>query len=134
MHTRADAKNGGVQAAVHEVTEHARTLARLEAELAGVELRRKVAELGVGAVLLAAGGVLGLFGLGFLLATVAAALALVLPTWLSLLIVGVAVLLLAGAAFAIGRARLRRGVPPVPEQAIAEAKLTGAALKGGHGA
>jgi hypothetical protein len=132
MHTRADVENGGVQAAVHDVTEHARSLARLEVELAGLEVRSKVAALGAGAVVLAAGGVLALFGLGFLLATVAAALALVVPTWLALLIVGVVVLLAAGAAFAIGRSQLRRGVPPVPEQAIAEAKLTGDALKAGH--
>jgi hypothetical protein len=121
-----------VQAAVHEVTEHARSVARLEIELAVFEVRSKVAALGAGAVLLAAGGVLALFGLGFLLATVAAALALVVPTWLALLIVGLGVLLAAGAAFAIGRSQLRRGVPPVPEQAIAEAKLTGDALKAGH--
>jgi hypothetical protein len=132
MHTRADVGNGGVQTAVHEVTEHARSLARLEVELASLEVRSKVAALGAGAVLLAAGGVLALFGLGFLLATVAAALALVVPTWLALLTVGVGVLLAAGAAFAIGRSQLRRGVPPVPEQAIAEAKLTGDALKAGH--
>jgi hypothetical protein len=134
MHTRADVRDGGVQGAVHEVTEHARSLARLEVELAGLEVRRKVAALGAGAVVLAAGGVLALFGLGFLLATIAAALALVVPTWLALLIVGLGVLLAAGAAFLIGRSLLRRGVPPVPEQAIAEAKLTGDALKGGHGA
>jgi hypothetical protein len=134
MHTRAETRDGGVQATVHEVTEHARSLARLEGELAVLELRRKVAALGAGAVLLAAGGVLALFGLGFLLATVAAALALMVPTWLSLLIVALGVLLLAGVAFAIGRSQLRRGVPPVPEQAIDEAKRTGDALKGGHGA
>ena len=132
MHTRADVQNGGVQAAVHEVTEHARSLARLEAELAGLEVRRKLAELGAGAVLLAAGGLLALYALGFLLATIAAALALVVPTWLALLIVGLGLALVAGAAFVVGRSRLRRGVPPVPEQAIAEAKLTGDALKGGH--
>ena len=134
MHTRADVRNDGVQAAVHEVTEHARSLARLEGELAVLELRRKVTALGAGAVVLAAGGVFALFALGFLLATIAAALALVVPTWLALLIVGVGLLLVAGTAFLVGRSLLRRGVPPVPEQAIAEAKLTGNALKGGRGA
>ena len=134
MHTRADARNGGVQAAVHEVTEHARTLARLEAELAGLELRRKVAALGVGAALLAVGGVLALFALGFLLATAAAALALAVDTWLALLIVAGGLVLVAAIAFALGLSRLKKGVPPVPEQAIEEAKLTGAALRGGNGA
>jgi hypothetical protein len=122
-----------VQAAVHDVAEHARTLARLEVELAGLELRRKVAALGSGAVLLAVGAVLGLFAVGFLLATAAAVLATVLPTWSALLLVGGALLVGTGIATAVGLSILRRGVPPVPEQAIAEAKLTGEALKARNG-
>jgi Putative Actinobacterial Holin-X, holin superfamily III len=131
MPTRAD---GGMQAAVHDVAEHARTLARLEAELAGLEVRRKVAALSGGAALLAAGAVLGLFALGFLLATAASALGNVVPMWLALLIVGGSVALVAAIAAAAGLSAIRRGVPPVPEQAIAEAKLTGEALRGRNGA
>jgi hypothetical protein len=130
MPTRAETGNGGVQAAVHEVAERARTLVRLEGELAALEVRQKIAALGAGVVLLAAGGVLALFALGFLLATVAAALATALATWLALLVVGAGVALVAALLFAVGVSQLRRGVPPVPEQAIAEAKLTGAALSG----
>jgi Putative Actinobacterial Holin-X, holin superfamily III len=130
MPTRAETGNGGVQAAVHEVAERARTLVRLEGELAALEVRQKIAALGAGVVLLAAGGVLALFALGFLLATVAAALATALATWLALLLVGAGLALVAALLFAIGVSQLRRGVPPVPEQAIAEAKLTGAALSG----
>jgi hypothetical protein len=130
MRTRAESRNGGVQAAVHEVAEHARTLVRLEGELAALELRQKVAALGAGVVLLVAGGVLALFALGFLLATVAAALANVVPLWLALLLVGIGVALVAAGLVAIGVSQLHRGVPPVPEQAIEEAKLTGAALRG----
>jgi hypothetical protein len=133
MHTRAESANGGVQAAVHDVAERTRTLARLEAELAALEVRQKIAALGAGAVLLAVGAVLGLFALGFLLATVATAVATFLPTWLALLLVGAGLVLVAAAAIAIGRTQLRRGVPPVPEQAIAEARLTGEAIKGRHG-
>jgi hypothetical protein len=130
MRTRAETRNGGVQAAVHEVAEHARTLVRLEGELAALEVRRKIAALGAGVALLVAGGVLALFALGFLLATLAAALATVLATWLALLVVGGGLTLVAVLLLAIGVSQLRRGVPPVPEQAIAEAKLTGAALTG----
>jgi hypothetical protein len=130
MPTRAETGNGGVQAAVHEVAERARTLVRLEGELAALEVRQKIAALGAGVVLLAAGGVLALFALGFLLATVAAALATALATWLALLVVGAGVALVAALLFAVGVSQLRSGVPPVPEQAIAEAKLTGAALSG----
>jgi hypothetical protein len=131
MRTPADQRDG-VQAAVHDVAEHARSLARLEVELAKVEVRDKVAALSGGALLLAVGGVVALFALGFLLATVAAALALVLPMWLALLIVGGVLLVIAGGLLALGRSRLQRGVPLAPERAIEEAKLTGAALSGGN--
>jgi hypothetical protein len=133
MHTRADGENGGVQAAVHDVAEHARRLARLEVELATFELREKTAALGAGVVLLAIAGVLVLFAFGFMAAAAAAGLATFLPTWSALLVVGGALLMVAGAMLAIGRSRLRRGVPPVPEQAVREAKLTGAVLKGRNG-
>ena len=133
MRTPADGGDRGLHAAVHEVAERARALTRLEIELASLELRRKTAAVGAGAALLAAGGVLALFAAGFLFAAAAAALATVLPTWAALLVVAGALLLVAGMLFAIGSSRLRRGVPPLPEQAIEEAKLTGAALSGRNG-
>jgi apolipoprotein N-acyltransferase len=76
-----------------------------------------------------AAAVFGLFGLAFLLATAAAALALVLSWWLSLLIVAGGLFLLAAIAGGIGAAKLRSGSPPIPEEAIREAKLTQDALK-----
>jgi Putative Actinobacterial Holin-X, holin superfamily III len=122
-------KNGGVGAAAKQVAEHASALARLEAELAGLELKRKVASLGIGIGLAATGAVLGVFALGFALATVAAALATFLSTWLALLIVTGGLVLLAGLCAMIGLGAIRKGSPPVPEQAIREAKLTSEALK-----
>ncbi len=132
MHTPANGGDRWLQAAVHEVAERARALTRLEVELASLELRRKTAAVGAGAALIAAGGVLALFATGFLLATAAAALAIVLPTWLALLVVGGTLVALAAVLIAIGSSRLRRGVPPIPEQALEEAKLTGAALTTGR--
>jgi hypothetical protein len=130
MPTRVESGNSGVQAAVHDVAEHARTLVRLEAKLAALEVRQKAAAVGAGAGLLVAGGVFGLFALSFLLAAAAAGLATGLPTWLALLIVGGALVLLAVLLVAVGLSQVRKGVPPVPEQAIREARLTSAALKG----
>ena len=75
----------------------------------------------------------GLFALGFGLAAGAAAIATALTTWLALLIVFGGLLLLAGLLAVVGLGRVRRGTPPVPEQAIEEAKLTTAALRSnGH--
>src|SRR5919206_19242 len=58
----------GVGPAAKEVAEHASTLARLELELATLELKRKVAALGVGIGLVVGAGLFLLFALGFGLA------------------------------------------------------------------
>jgi hypothetical protein len=119
--------------AAERVADHAKRWVQLELELAKLELKRKVAAFGVGIGLLVAGTVLGLFALGFALATVAAALATFLSTWLALLIVTGGLFLLAGALTLIGIASLRKASPPVPELALLEAKLTKEALKNGAG-
>jgi hypothetical protein len=123
----------GVAPAAKQVAEHASALARLEMELASMELKGKVASLGLGVGLLVGAAFFGLFAVGFGLATIAAALSIVLDTWLALLIVFGSLLLLAGMLALVGLRRVRKATPPVPELAIQEAKLTTAALKSnGH--
>ena len=130
MHTRAtDTENQTVGGAVKEVAEHASTLARLEIELASLELKKKVAAIGVGLGLLAGAVALGLYGIGFLFATITAGLATFLPVWLSLLIVTLVLLAAAGLLAYFGARSVSRGTPPLPQQAIDEAKLTTQALK-----
>ena len=130
MHTRAAEPTPSVGTAAREVAEHASTLARLELELAGLELKRKAGALGVGAGLGIAAGLTALYALGFLFAAVAVALSIVLDAWLALLLVGVGLLALAALLGLSAVRKIKRGTPPLPEQAIAEAKLTTAALKG----
>jgi hypothetical protein len=133
MPTRG-AEHPGVGTAAKQVAEHATTLARLELELAGLELKRKAGALGAGAGAGLGAALLALYALGFLFATIAAALALAVDTWLALLIVTVGLLVLAGVLALVARSLIKRGTPPVPEQAIREAKLTSEALKAnGHG-
>lgn len=129
MHTHETEKRG-VGPAVKEVAEHASALARLEMELATLELKRKVAAFGIGVGLGVAAAVFLLFALGFGLAAGAAALALVVSTWLALLIVFGGVLLLALILGVFAMRAIKAGTPPVPEQAMAEAKLTTEAIKG----
>lgn len=119
----------GLGAAVKQVAERASALVRLELELASLELKRKVTAIGVGIGLAVAAAVFGVFALGFLLATVAAALATFLATWLALLLVGVFLLALAALFGGLGVRSMRKGTPPVPSQAIHEAKMTTTALK-----
>ncbi len=126
----AERNQRGLGAAVKEVTEHASTWFRLERELAIVELKKKVTSLGIGLVLAIAGALVALYALGFLFATIAAALATFMPTWLALLVVTVVLVATSGILAFVGLGKIKRGTPPVPEQAIREAKLTTTALKG----
>jgi membrane protein implicated in regulation of membrane protease activity len=129
MHTREAER--GLGPAAKQVAEHASTLARLEVELATLELKRKVAALGVGIGLVVGAALLGLYALGFGLAAAAAGIATALPLWAALLIVFGALALLALVLALAGIGSIRRGTPPVPEQAIQEARLTTEAIRNG---
>jgi hypothetical protein len=128
MHTQ-ETERKGVGPAVKEVAEHASALARLEMELASLELKSKAAALGTGVALGIGAGVILLFALGFGLAAGAAALALVVSTWLALLIVFGVLLLITRVLALFAMRAIKKGTPPVPEQAVAEAKLTTEAIK-----
>jgi VIT1/CCC1 family predicted Fe2+/Mn2+ transporter len=119
----------GLGGAAKAVADRARSIVRLELQLAATEVKRKVAALGVGIGLLV--GAALFLALAFALAAVAAAIATVVSTWLALLIVTGGLFLLVGALAALGIGAIRKGTPPVPEQAIAEAKLTAEAVKNG---
>jgi membrane protein implicated in regulation of membrane protease activity len=132
MSTRGEERRG-LGAATRLVSERASALVRLELQLAAAELKQKVASLGIGIGLLVAAAVFGLFAIGFGLATIAAGLATTVSTWLALLIVTGGLVLVVAILALFGRWKVRQGTPQVPEQAIAEAKLTTEALKNGHG-
>jgi hypothetical protein len=123
----------GLGTAAKSVAEHASAIARLEVELASLEIKKKLAALGLGIGLLVAAFVVVVYGVGFLFASAAAGLATFLPVWASLLIVTGFLFLVAGILAFIGVKKVQRGTPPVPKQAITEAKLTSEALKSnGH--
>jgi hypothetical protein len=122
----------GLGAAAKAVSERVSSIVRLEIQLAVSELKRKVVALGLGIALLVGAGVFLLFMLGFAFATAAAAFATFLSTWLALLIVTGILLLIAGVLGFLGVTAVSKGTPPVPEQAIQEAKLTSEALKNGR--
>ncbi len=119
----------GLSDATRRVADHARSLVQLELQLAITEIKRKAIALGVGIGLALGAAVFGLLAILFGLATAAAALAIVLPIWLALLVMFGGLLLVAGLLGVIGLGMLRKGAPPVPEQAIEEAQLTREALQ-----
>ena len=129
MPTHGTEERQGVGAAAKTVAEHASALVRLEIELATIELRRKVIALGLGIAFGLGAAIFLLFMFGFLFAAVAAAFATLFSTWLALLITAGILFGLAGLLGALAIGRIREGTPPVPQQAIREARLTADALK-----
>ncbi len=129
MPTRETDSPPGLGGLAKKVAERASALVRLELELAALELKGKVAALGVGIGLAIGAAVFAVFALGFLFATIAAALATFLATWLALLIVTLSLFALTAVLGLLGVAKIKKGTPPVPEQAIREVKLTTEALK-----
>jgi hypothetical protein len=129
MHTQAE-QNGGVGAAAKHVAEHASSLVRLELRLALLEIKKKVAALGLGLALLLGAAIFAFFLLAFTLATITALIALALPVWAALLIMTGVVLGAVATLGLVGLGAVKKGAPPVPEQAIREAKLTTEAIRG----
>jgi Flp pilus assembly protein TadB len=128
MPTR-EADSQGLGVAVKQVAEHTSAIVRLELELATLELKRKVTSLGLGIGFALGAAVMLVFMVGFLYATIAAALALTMPWWAALLVVTGILLLQVAVLGLLALNRIKKGTPPLPEQAIQEAKLTTEALK-----
>ena len=114
----ADLSTASTGELVQRLSTQLSELVRRELDLARAELTAKGKRAGEGAGLAGAGAVVALFGAGALIAAAIAGLATVLPVWLSALIVGVVLLLVAGVLALVGRGRLRQAAPPVPEQAV----------------
>ena len=122
----------GLTGATRRVAEHARSIVRLELQLATAELKAKLTALGTGLGFSFGAAVLAFLALSFALAAAAAGLSTTLPVWASLLIVAGGVLLVGAIFAAVGVSLLRKGSNPVPEQALEEAQLTTEALRNGQ--
>jgi len=131
MHTQETERehDHGLGPAAKNVAERASALVRLELELATLELRRKVVSLALGIGFGLGAAVLLLFALGFGIAAGAAGIATVTSVWLALLIVTGGLVLLALVLGLLALRAVKKGTPPVPEQALREARLTTEALK-----
>jgi len=120
----------GVFAQVNAVRRRAQSLARLNLELAEVEMKQKATALGIAGGLAAGAAALVFYAIGFGFAAAAAGLAEALPVWASLLIVTGALVLVAAILGLVAARKAREATPPQPSQAIEEMQQT---LKGVRG-
>jgi uncharacterized membrane protein YqjE len=103
---------------LRELSQETSTLVRQEVQLAKVELTEKAKQAGKGGGLLAGAAVMGLALLGAFTAFLIAVLALVVPVWLSALIVTVLYGVIAAVLALAGKKALQQAAPPQPEQTI----------------
>jgi len=106
---------------LQDIVANIQQIIRPEFRLAQVEIKEKASRASTPAIVLATGVVLGFYGLGFLLLAAVYGLSIVLPVWLSALIVGVVVAIIAGGLVASGLTRLRE-INPAPEKAVQTVK------------
>ncbi|MBN9748383.1 hypothetical protein DMP23_46100 [Amycolatopsis sp. A1MSW2902] len=116
---------------VADLTGEIKHLVQDEFRLAMAELQTKGKRLGLGAGLFGFAGVLALLGGATLIAAAVLALALVVPGWLSALIVGGALLLIAVVAALVGGKEARSAGPVVPEESVERVREDVETMKGG---
>jgi len=114
---------------VKMVTEQVSVLVRDELKLAQLEMGTKAKQAGKGMGMLGGGGLVALYGVACLIACVIIAISHSLQAWLSALIVGAALLLIAGVLAVLGRSHLRKATPPMPTQAVDSVKTDVAEIR-----
>ena len=107
---------------VKQLSEQVSALVRDELKMARLELTRKGRFAGLGMGMYGASGLVALYAIACLLAAAIIAIAGEIRPWLAALIVGLALLVVSAAAALMGRSRVRRATPPIPDQAVEGAK------------
>ena len=103
---------------VKQLSEQVSQLVRDELKMAQLELTRKGKFAGLGIGMFGASGLVALYAVACLLAAAIIAIAGEVRPWLAALIIGLALLVVSAVAALMGRSRMRRATPPVPEQAV----------------
>jgi uncharacterized membrane protein YqjE len=117
---------------VSQLTEQSVQLIRSELQLAQAEMTEKAKHAGVGAGLFGGAGLIALYGVGSLIATIILALALVMDAWLAALIVTVVLFVIAAVAALIGKKQVTQATPAAPERTIDNVKQDIETVKGGR--
>jgi uncharacterized membrane protein YqjE len=127
----ADVLNGGqarpvtdqsTSELVQRASEQITRLVRDEIALAKAELTEKGKHAGIGVGLFGGGGVLAMYGVGALIATLIIVFDLFLQLWLAALIVTVLLFAVAGILALLGKKQVTKATPPEPQEAVASVK------------
>ncbi len=114
---------------VTRLTQQSTELMRNELKLAQAEMTEKAKKAGIGAGLFGGAGVVALYGLGALIATLIIVLDLFLPLWLAALIMTVVLFAIAGVVALLGKKQVSQATPAAPERTIDNVKQDVATVK-----
>ncbi|HEV2059520.1 MAG TPA: phage holin family protein [Solirubrobacteraceae bacterium] len=115
---RSDPGDLPVSELLKRASEQTSQLVREELRLAQLEMQQKAKHAGIGAGMLGGAGIVALFGVAVLIATVVLLLATAMDAWLAALIVAVVLLAAAGGMALTGKNQVAEAAPPKPEHAI----------------
>src|SRR5262245_5055051 len=107
---------------VRRAAEQLSTLVRDELKLAQLELATKGKRAGMGVGLFGAACVVALYGVAAFVTGAIIGLATVVPAWLAALLVGIALLVVAGIVALAGRSQVKKATPPIPSAAVRSVK------------
>lgn len=130
MSSREGAPEKSLGALARELSEDLSTLVRSEIALAKLELKQTAVALGATSAFFALALLCALCGTVFIFVTIVLALALVVPAWLSALIVAV-VLFAAAAGLGLLAWKKVRTVKFLPEETIGQVKTDIASIRSG---
>lgn len=118
---------------IQDLSQQTATLVRQELQLAQIEMKEKGKRAGLGVGLFGGAGVVALYGVGVLLATIVLGLATFLAPWLAGLIVTVVLFAVAGVLALTGKKEVDQATPAAPRQAIDSTKRDIDEVKGRAG-
>jgi Flp pilus assembly protein TadB len=107
---------------VKALSEQVSVLVRDELKLAKLEMASKGKQAAVGAGMFGGSAMVAFYGVGCLLACAIIAIAGVISPWLAALIIGAALMATAAVVALLGKRRMRKATPPMPEEAVASVK------------
>ncbi|MCE7010872.1 phage holin family protein [Kibdelosporangium philippinense] len=129
MSSRTDDRS--ISELVGQASEQISHLVRDEMRLAAKEIGEKGKRAGIGAGLFGGAGLFAFLALATLITSGILALSLVLAPWLAALLIGLALLLIAGVASLVGRKQINAATPPIPQEAAEGVKTDIATVKEG---
>jgi len=108
---------------LHDIVANVQDIVRSELRLASVEIRQELAKAARAGKVAAAGGMLAIFALAFLLLAAVYGLALVMPPWLAALTVGIVLAITGSILISAGSKRLKL-IHLKPEKTVASIRET----------